>query len=246
MHISLVARHAHPGAELGLDAQPRAYHGVARRHPRRRSPCCKRDRAGHRRQGRHVECGHGCRTQLLVLAPTARRSARTRPAPEHCSMPATPSRQSNCWPRPAVADRRMCSSEQSTAPARASSTRAPSCGRRDSCAEPLLHTNHFVNGAEETGALSQGAGTANNSEARYQRSVDVVAAQGVDSVDQVRSLLDDRDNAAFPICRAWAPSDTLPGVETGTVCAVLMRLADNEIDVRLGPDPSGAWQTHRV
>ena len=44
------------------------------------------------------------------------------------------------------------------------------------------------------------------------------------------SLLDDRGNSEFPICRAWAESATLPGVDTGTVCAITMRLADAEMD----------------
>lgn len=117
--------------------------------------------------------------------------------------------------------------------------------RRDSSAEPLLHTNHFVNGGEAGDALPQGAG-ADNSHARYDRSVEVVAERGVDSQPDIRALLDDRGNDDFPICRSWAPSQTLPGTESGTVCAVVMRLADREMDVRLGPDPAGSWQTHTV
>jgi len=117
--------------------------------------------------------------------------------------------------------------------------------RTDSTVEPLLHTNHFVNGGEESAALPQGGG-ASNSEARYERSVEFVAEHGVDTESDVRSMLDDREHAEFPICRAWAESATLPGVETGTVCAIVMRLADDEIDVRRGPDPSGSWQTHTV
>ena len=69
---------------------------------------------------------------------------------------------------------------------------------------------------------------------------------GVGTEESVRALIDDRGNSEFPICRTWAASPALPGVETGTVCAVVMRLADSEIDVRLGPDPEGSWQTHAV
>ena len=117
--------------------------------------------------------------------------------------------------------------------------------RSDSSTDPLLHTNHFVNGGDAAAELPQGAG-ADNSEARYDRSVDFVAEHGVESEATVRGLLDDRGNADFPICRPWAESATLPGVDTGTVCAVVMRLSDAEIDIRLGPDPEGSWQTHRV
>lgn len=117
--------------------------------------------------------------------------------------------------------------------------------RRDSSAEPLLHTNHFVNGDDASAALAQGAG-ADNSEARYDRSVEFVAERGVETESTVRALLDDRGNVEFPICRPWAESPTLPGVETGTVCAIVMRLDDGEIDIRLGPDPKGSWQTHSV
>lgn len=117
--------------------------------------------------------------------------------------------------------------------------------RADSSSEPLLHTNHFVNGGEAGAALPQGLG-GENSEARYERSADYVATKGVDDHDSIRGLLDDSEHAEFPICRAWAPSPTLPGVATGTVCAVVMRLADGEIDVRRGPDPAGEWQTHGV
>lgn len=117
--------------------------------------------------------------------------------------------------------------------------------RSDSTSAPLLHTNHFVNGGDEGAQLPQGAG-AGNSEARYDRSVEYVAENGVDSHQSIRGLLDDTKHGEFPICRTWAHSPTLPGVETGTVCAVVMRLTDGEIDVRRGPDPAGAWQTHDV
>ncbi|MEM7094018.1 MAG: C45 family peptidase [Actinomycetota bacterium] len=117
--------------------------------------------------------------------------------------------------------------------------------RSDSSTDPLLHTNHFVNGGDAAAELPQGAG-ADNSEARYDRSVEFVAEHGVETEADVRGLLDDRGNAEFPICRPWKESPTLPGVETGTVCAIVMRLADAEIDIRLGPDPAGSWQTHTV
>jgi len=116
--------------------------------------------------------------------------------------------------------------------------------RRDSAGDPLLHTNHFVNGGAAGAELPQGAGGP-NSEARYDRSVALVDEHGVDSAASVLQLLDDRGNDEFPICRSWAPSPTL-GLDSGTVCAVAMRLSDNEMDVRLGPDPSGSWQTHTV
>jgi isopenicillin-N N-acyltransferase-like protein len=112
--------------------------------------------------------------------------------------------------------------------------------RIDSSDRPLLHTNHFLNGN-----IAQGAGF-DNSVARYDRSVAIVADRGVNDYDEIRSLLDDCGNSEFPICRPWAPSPTLPGVKTGTVCAVIMRLSDNEIDIRRGPDPAGKWQTHTL
>lgn len=117
--------------------------------------------------------------------------------------------------------------------------------RVDATGEPLLHTNHFVNRDAAAAALPQGAGT-DNSEARYERSIAVVAESGVATAPAVRALLDDRGHGEFPICRPYAPSATLPGVDTGTICAIVMRLADGEIDIRLGPDPAGSWQTHAV
>lgn len=117
--------------------------------------------------------------------------------------------------------------------------------RVDSTSEPLLHTNHFVNGGDAVADVPQGLG-ADNSQARYDRSVNLVAEHGVDSEDRVREMLDDRGDSDYPICRTWAESPTLPGVETGTVCAVVMRLADDKMDVRLGPDPAGTWQTQSV
>jgi len=117
--------------------------------------------------------------------------------------------------------------------------------RKDSAAEPLVHTNHFVNGGQASADLPQGLGI-DNSTARYDRSVELVEQHGVDSHDAIVSLLDDAGNRDFPICRPWSESATLPGVDMGTVCAIAMRLADSEIDVRLGPDPAGSWQTHTV
>jgi len=117
--------------------------------------------------------------------------------------------------------------------------------RRDADTEPLVHTNHFVNGGEESAELPQGAG-ADNTQARYDRAVELVDEHGVDDQPAIRSFLDDRGNDEYPICRTWAESPTLPGTETGTVCAIVMRLADGEMDVRLGPDPAGSWQTHVV
>ncbi len=117
--------------------------------------------------------------------------------------------------------------------------------RRDSSTDPLLHTNHFVNGGDAGAALPQGA-SADNSEARYERSLEYVTEHGVTTEGSVRGLLDDSGHQEFPICRPWTPSPTLPGVDTGTVCAIVMRLTDAEIDIRRGPDPSGSWQTHEV
>jgi len=116
--------------------------------------------------------------------------------------------------------------------------------RTDSGDSPLLHTNHFVNGGAEGEALPKGAG-GENSDARYVRSAALVEERGVDSAEAIRSMLDDRDGE-FPICRAWAPSATIPGAQVGPVCAIVMRLADQAMDVRRGPDPGGAWQTHDV
>jgi len=117
--------------------------------------------------------------------------------------------------------------------------------REDSASDPLLHTNHFVNGGEAGAELPQGL-SGDNSMARYERSVELVEEIGVETEETVRAVLDDRANVEFPICRDWAPSAALPDVDTGTVCAVVMRLADSEMDVRLGPDPAGSWQTHAV
>ena len=117
--------------------------------------------------------------------------------------------------------------------------------RQDSEVEPLLHTNHFLNGGQAAAELAEGFGT-DNSAARYERSVEIVEQHGVDSQDAIVAFLDDAENSDFPICRPWAESPTLPGVDSGTVCAITMRLADSEMDVRLGPDPTGSWQTHAV
>jgi len=116
--------------------------------------------------------------------------------------------------------------------------------REDSGDAPLLHTNHFVNGGAEGDAIPKGAGEA-NSDARYRRSEALLNERGVDSAEAIRAMLDDSDGN-FPICRAWAPSATIPGAEVGTVCAIVMRLADQAMDVRRGPDPTGAWQSHDV
>lgn len=116
--------------------------------------------------------------------------------------------------------------------------------RHDSDTDPILHTNHFVNG-DAADVPPPGLG-ADNSQARYDRSVQVVQERGVDTHQDVVALLDDRGDTEFPICRAWAESATIPGVDMGTVCAITMRLADSEIDIRLGPDPAGSWQTHSV
>jgi len=116
--------------------------------------------------------------------------------------------------------------------------------RHDSDSAPIVHANHFVNAGDDAGELpDQGS---DSSHARHSRAAELVAANGVDSAESIRALLDDSDNESLPICRPWAESPTLPGVNSGTVCAIVMRLADSEMDVRLGPDPSGAWQTHTV
>lgn len=113
--------------------------------------------------------------------------------------------------------------------------------RQDSSTEPLVHTNHF----QYAGDADLPPGT-DSSEARLARSEQLVAEHGVDTHDTVVALLDDSENTELPICRPWAPSATLDGTLSGTVCAITMRLADSEMDVRLGPDPSGTWQTHAV
>lgn len=117
--------------------------------------------------------------------------------------------------------------------------------RTDSSTEPLLHTNHFVNGGDLNASMPPSAG-APDSEARYTRSAQLVTEQGVGTEALVLQVLDDRGNEDFPICRKWVPSTTLIGKDVGTVCAISMRLADSEMDVRLGPDPSGSWQTHSI
>ena len=114
--------------------------------------------------------------------------------------------------------------------------------RRDSDSGPLLHTNHFQY-ADEATDLPVGT---DSSDARLERSEQLVAEHGVDTNESIQALLDDGENTELPICRPWAPSATLEGTLSGTVCAVMMRLADGEMDVRLGPDPSGTWQTCSV
>lgn len=114
--------------------------------------------------------------------------------------------------------------------------------RSDSATGPLLHTNHFLY-ADEASDLPVGT---NSSDARLERSEQLVAEHGVDTNESIQALLDDGENTELPICRPYAPSATLEHTLSGTVCAVMMRLADGEIDVRLGPDPSGSWQTHTV
>ena len=113
--------------------------------------------------------------------------------------------------------------------------------RSDTETGHLLHTNHFLHAGE----AELPVGT-DSSDARLERSQQLVAEHGVASNEALQKLLDDGDNAELPICRPYAPSATLDNTLSGTVCAVMMRLADSEIDVRLGPDPSGAWQTHSV
>jgi len=114
--------------------------------------------------------------------------------------------------------------------------------RSDSDSDPLLHTNHFLY-AEEAPDLPVGT---ESSDARLERSQQLVAEHGVGTHETVQAVLDDAENTELPICRPWAPSPTLGSSLVGTVCAVMMRLADSEMDVRLGPDPAGTWQTHAV
>lgn len=114
--------------------------------------------------------------------------------------------------------------------------------RSDSDSGPLLHTNHFQHAGQD---VDLPVGT-DSSDARLARSEQLVAEHGVDTNETIQALLDDGENIELPICRPYAPSATLAHTLSGTVCAIMMRLADSEMDVRLGPDPSGSWQTHAV
>lgn len=109
--------------------------------------------------------------------------------------------------------------------------------RRDSSEEPLLHTNHFL----FTDDIPQGV-SGPNSTARHDRSVELVENGAADSFGGAIALLEDRENTDSPICRTWAPSPTLAGIETGTVCAVMADVDQRRLSVRRGPDPSNQWQ----
>ncbi len=109
--------------------------------------------------------------------------------------------------------------------------------RKDSADEPLLHTNHFL----LTDGMPQGTSAA-NSAGRHDRAVALLEAGAGTDPDSVRSFLDDDDGSDTPICRMWAPSPSLPGIETGTVCAVMADVGRGRLSVRRGPNPAAPWQ----
>lgn len=113
--------------------------------------------------------------------------------------------------------------------------------RADSADAPLLHTNHFL----LTDGIPQGAGGP-NSVARHDRSCQLVAQGAANTKAGIHAFLDDQGNPDFPICRPWAPSANIAGLDVGTVCAIIVRLNDATMDVRRGPDPSGPWQHHTI
>ncbi|MCP4958261.1 MAG: peptidase C45 [Actinomycetia bacterium] len=109
--------------------------------------------------------------------------------------------------------------------------------RADSDTAPLLHTNHFLRTDIDPGTVGP------NSRTRHKRASAILDRDGVDDLAAVTALLDDCDGSEFPICRVYAPSAGLPGANVGTVCAIIMRVGDGEMDIRRGPDPAGTWQT---
>ena len=109
--------------------------------------------------------------------------------------------------------------------------------RKDSADRPLLHTNHFL----LTDGMPQGT-SGPNSTGRHDRAVALLESGADQDLDAARSFLDDDDGSDTPICRVWAPSPSLPGIESGTVCAVMADLGERRFSVRRGPDPAAPWQ----
>jgi len=104
----------------------------------------------------------------------------------------------------------------------------------------ITHTNHFL--CEE---IDPGV-TGPNSNARLARANGLLPGPDHRDWQSLRSILEDADGSDHPICRPFLPTPNWPSVKLGSVCAVVMELKSGTLRVRLGPDPKGSWQTHRL
>lgn len=104
----------------------------------------------------------------------------------------------------------------------------------------ITHTNHFLCEPIDPGA------TGPNSKTRISRAHALLPDQDHRDWHSLRAILEDATDSEHPICRPWLPTPSWPHVRIGSVCAVVMELAQRTLHIRLGPDPKGDWQHHKL
>ncbi|NNE63733.1 MAG: hypothetical protein HKN34_06605, partial [Gammaproteobacteria bacterium] len=106
------------------------------------------------------------------------------------------------------------------------------CGDRFFMLEPekdyLLHTNHYIGEAINSPHCADFA----SSYARFKRANTLLANNKDRSVAQLCQLLSDESDSELPIYREYVVDDSVH--ELGTVCSIVMSLADRKMLIRKG------------
>lgn len=104
----------------------------------------------------------------------------------------------------------------------------------------LLHTNHYLGhpiNSEQDPDFS-------SSYARFNKATQILTDNNERSVEVVCDLLSDESDRSLPIYREYLPDDSVH--ELGTICTIVMELAQQKMHVRKGKGPGATFFEYRL
>ena len=107
--------------------------------------------------------------------------------------------------------------------------------RLEANADYLLHTNHYLGkpiNSEHNPEFS-------SSYARFNKATEILADNPERSVETMSRLLSDDSNRSLPIYREYLPDESVH--EVGTICTIIMELAQGKMQVRKGKGPDARF-----
>lgn len=99
----------------------------------------------------------------------------------------------------------------------------------------FCHTNHCLFSPVPAGEMEA------NSKARYTRANQLMAALEPLDLGSLRTILSDQGDSESPIC---APYQTVFGLTLGTLCTVIMDIAQRQLHLRKGAIPGGEFAVY--
>ena len=112
--------------------------------------------------------------------------------------------------------------------------------RIEPASDYLLHTNHYldevINSAQDPDFFS--------SYARFNKATQILSDNKERSVSAMCDLLSDESDGCLAIYREYMPDDSVQ--ELGTICTIVMELAQQKMHIRKGKGPNATFIEYRM